>query len=171
MVNLARDCVGFFTVGALGRRVGKGRGAMDPIVMATGTALIGAMATDAWQQTRAAVVRWWRARSGAAGQESEQVGTELEGVRGQIVAARERGDEATEEALAGLWRLRFQQLLDADPQLSPVVQELLDELMAVLPAAEQNDVRQVIINARSHDNSRQYIAARDVHVNDQPREP
>ena len=29
---------------------------MDPLVLAAGTALIGAMATDAWQQTRTAVV-------------------------------------------------------------------------------------------------------------------
>lgn len=46
---------------------------MDPIVLAAGTALVGAMATDAWQQTRIAVVSWWgRVRSDE----------EAEGVRG-----------------------------------------------------------------------------------------
>lgn len=144
---------------------------MDPIVMAAGTALVGAMATDAWQQSRAAVVRWWRARPGASRREADEVEAELERVRGQIVAARERGDEATEEALAGWWRLRFQQLLDADPQLGPVVQELLDELTAVLPDAEQDDVRKVVINARSYGNSQQNIAAGDINVNNNPREP
>jgi hypothetical protein len=32
---------------------------MDPLVLAAGTALIGAMAADAWQQTHTAVA-WWR---------------------------------------------------------------------------------------------------------------
>ncbi|MDQ3222311.1 MAG: hypothetical protein M3Q75_02395 [Gemmatimonadota bacterium] len=33
---------------------------MDPIVVAFGTALVGAMATEVWQQARGAVVALWR---------------------------------------------------------------------------------------------------------------
>ena len=57
---------------------------MDPFVLAAGTALIGAMATDAWQQTRAAVVAWWRrAHPGRA----DTVGAELDTARAQVLGA------------------------------------------------------------------------------------
>ena len=135
---------------------------MDPLVLAAGTALVGAMATDAWQQARTAVVAWWRkAHSGRAG----TVGAELDTARAQLLAARERGDEDTEQALAATWRLRLQQLLDQDPAAGPGLQRLLEEhLTPALPAAEQARVRQIIINARARDQARQNIAGRDQHI-------
>ena len=135
---------------------------MDPLVLAAGTALIGAMATDAWQQTRIAVVAWWRkVHPGRA----DAVGAELDTARAQVLAARERGDEDTEQALAGTWRLQLQQLLDQDPGPGPGLQRLLEEhLTPALPAAEQARVQQIIINAQARDQARQYIAGRDQHI-------
>ena len=135
---------------------------MDPLVQAVGTALIGAMVTDAWQQTRTAVVAWWRkVHPGRA----DAVGAELDTARAQVLAARERGDEDTEQALACAWRLRLQQLLDQDPAAGPGLQRLLEEhLTPALPAAEQGRVQQIIINAQAQDQARQYIAGRDQHV-------
>jgi hypothetical protein len=135
---------------------------MDPLVLAAGTALIGAMVTDAWQQTRTAVVTWWRkVHPGRA----DTVGAELDTARAQVLAARERGDEDTEQALAGTWRLRLQQLLDQDPAAGPGLQRLLEEhLIPALPAAEQTQVQQIIINARARDQARQYIAGHDQHI-------
>ena len=79
-----------------------------------------------------------------------------------MLAARDRGDEDTEQALAGTWRLRLQQLLDQDPAAGPGLQRLLEEhLTPALPAAEQAQVQQIIINARARDQARQYIAGRD----------
>lgn len=135
---------------------------MDPLVLAAGTALVGAMATDAWQQARDAVVAWWRKVHPG---QSDTVGIELDTARAQVLAARERGDEDTEQALAGTWRLRLQQLLDQDPAAGPALQRLLEEhLTPVLPQAEQARVQQVIINARARDQARQYIAGRDQHI-------
>jgi hypothetical protein len=135
---------------------------MDPLVLAAGTALIGAMATDAWQQTRTAVVAWWRkVHPGRA----DAVGAELDTARAQVLAARERGDEDTEQALAGTWRRRLQQLLDQDPTVGPGLARLLEEhLTPALPAAEQARVQQIIINAQARDQARQYIAGRDQHI-------
>ena len=135
---------------------------MDPLVLAAGTALIGAMVTDAWQQTRTAVVAWWRkVHPGRA----DTVGAELDAARARVLAARERGDEDTEQALAGTWRLRLQQLLDQDPAAGPGLQRLLEEhLTPALPAAEQARVQQIIINAQARDQARQYIAGRDQHI-------
>jgi hypothetical protein len=135
---------------------------MDPLVLAAGTALVGAMVTDGWQQTRTAVVAWWRkVHPGRA----DAVGAELDTARAQVLAARERGDEDTEQALAGTWRLRLQELLDQDPAAGPGLARLLEEHLApALPAAEQARVQQIIINAQAHDQARQYIAGRDQHI-------
>jgi hypothetical protein len=135
---------------------------MDPLVLAAGTALIGAMATDAWQQARTAVMVWWRkAHPGRA----DTVGAELDTARARLLAARERGDQDTEQALAGTWRLRLQQLLDQDPATGPCLQRLLDEhLTPALPAAERARVQQIIIKAQARDQARQYIAGRDQHI-------
>jgi hypothetical protein len=135
---------------------------MDPLVLAAGTALIGAMATDAWQQARTAVVAWWRkAHPGRA----DTVEAELETARAQVLVARERGDEDTEQALAATWRLRLQEMLDQDPAAGPGLRHLLEEhLTPALPTAEQSRVQQIIIKAQARDQARQYVAGRDQHI-------
>ncbi|MGW6494375.1 hypothetical protein [Nonomuraea angiospora] len=134
---------------------------MDPIVLAAATALVGAMATDAWQQTRTAVVAWWRK---VRSEQAETVQAELEATQIQVLAARERVDPDTEQALAGIWRLRLQQILDEDPTIGPQLQRLLDEhLTPSLLSSEQSRIQQ-IINAHAHDQSRQFIAGRDQHI-------
>ncbi|MEV4195467.1 hypothetical protein [Streptomyces toxytricini] len=135
---------------------------MDPIVVTAGSALVGAMATDGWQQARTAVVEWWRRRRPDA---AEEVGSELEALRGRVLHAREHSDADTEQALAGAWRLRLQQLLDEDPALVGELRRLLDEQLA--PA--QADDRQarnhpVRMKAEAHDSSRVFMAGRDQHI-------
>src|SRR5271165_5847197 len=64
----------------------QGRCRMDPLVLAAGTALVGAMVTDGWQQARTAVVAWWRkVHPGRA----DAVGAELDTARAQVLPARE----------------------------------------------------------------------------------
>ncbi|MGW4797280.1 hypothetical protein ACWEPC_33150 [Nonomuraea sp. NPDC004297] len=134
---------------------------MDPIVLAAATALVGAMATDTWQQTRTAVVAWWRK---VRSEQAETVQAELEATQIQVLAARERVDPDTEQALTGTWRLRLQQILDEDPTIGPDLQRLLDEHLAPsLLSSEQSRIQQ-IINAHAHDQSRQFIAGRDQHI-------
>ncbi|WP_214415489.1 hypothetical protein [Sphaerisporangium fuscum] len=134
---------------------------MDPIVVAAATALVGAMATDAWQQTRTAMVDWWRK---VRREQAETVHTELESTQVQVLAARERGDADTEQALAGIWQLRLQQMLDEDPAIGPQLQRLLDEhLTPSLLSTEQSRIQQNI-TAHAHDQSRQFIAGRDQHI-------
>jgi hypothetical protein len=136
--------------------------AMEPIVLAAGTALVGAMATDTWQQTRAAVQAWWhKVHPGHA----DEVGAELVATRSQVLAARGRGDQDTEQALAGTWQLRLQQVLDEDPTLGPTLRQLLEEhLTPSLPVAEQTQIRHVIINARAGGHARQNIAGGDQQI-------
>jgi hypothetical protein len=136
---------------------------MDPTVMAAGTALIGAMVSDGWQHTRSAVVAWLRT---ARPEQAYSVGEDLEVARSQVLAARERGDADTEQALTGAWRLQLQQMVDEDPALVPALQRLLkDYLTPALPGADQSRIQQ-IIDAQAQDQARQYIAGRDQHINE-----
>jgi len=59
---------------------------VDPIVVAAGTALVSAMATDVWQQARAGVVAFWR---WVHPQQADTVEADLEGLRTQVLDARQ----------------------------------------------------------------------------------
>src|SRR5579871_1716842 len=96
---------------------------------------------------------------------AEGAPTELDAARAQVLAARERGDADTEQALTGTWRLRLQELLEEDSAAGPGLRRLLGEHLApALAAAEQARVQQIIINAQARDQARQYIAGRDQHI-------
>lgn len=141
---------------------------MDRIVLAAGTALVGAMAADAWQQVHAAVVAVWRRiRPEAAG----TVGAELESTRAQVLAARQAADEDTEQALVGTWRLRVQELLDQDPAAAAELRRLLDEhLMPALAPNEQEVVRSIVQKATASGSSQIIQAGGNVTIQ-QARRP
>ena len=76
-----------------------------------------------------------------------------------------RGDEETEQALAGSWRLRLQRLLETDPTLDSELRRLVEEyLTPALPGVERARVQQVIVNAEARGHARQYIAGRDQNI-------
>lgn len=136
---------------------------MDALVVAAGTALVGAMATDGWQQARTGLVALWRRVHPA---DADRVDAQLAVVRTQVLSAREAGDQDTERALQGSWQLQLQQLLSEEPALADNLQRLLDEeLTPALEAHRRAHPEHVVINAESHDNSRQYFAGRDIHTN------
>ncbi|TKK80731.1 hypothetical protein FDA94_35560 [Herbidospora galbida] len=113
-------------------------------MLAAATALVGAMATDAWQHTRAAMADWARRTRRAEG-----LPDELDEARARLLLARERGDTAAESALCREWALRLEPLVD-DPA----------DLIRLLE-------RPVVINATARDDARQFIAGRDMHVTGQ----
>ncbi|MFE9825470.1 hypothetical protein ACFYSH_25610 [Streptomyces sp. NPDC005791] len=136
---------------------------MDPIVLAAGTALVSAMATDAWLQSKAATVAMWRR---VRPDHADDVGAELDALRGQVLAARDEDDEETEQALAGVWRMRFQQALVDTPGLAAELRLLLDDhLGPALSATEQTRGASVVMHAEARDNSRVYLSGRDQHIN------
>jgi hypothetical protein len=139
---------------------------MDRLILAAGTALVGAMAADAWQQVHAAVVAaWHRIHPEAAG----SVGTELESMRVQVLAARQAADEDTEQALVATWRLRLQQLLDQDPAAAAELRLLLDEyLTPALTLNEQQVVRSIVQKATASGSSQIIQAGGNVTVQHAP---
>jgi hypothetical protein len=125
---------------------------MDPIVLAAGTALVGAIATDTWQQVREAVVSLWRRAHSS--QNGSDIGAELDELREQIFLARRDGDTATEKALEGSWQVKLHQLLRVDATLSMELQRVLDQILTpALTPAEQIRIRNIVMVGSSHDSS------------------
>jgi hypothetical protein len=125
---------------------------MDPVVAAFGTALVGAIATEAWKQVREAVTGLWRRVHPR--REDDGIGAELDELREQVLAARRDGDARMEGALEGAWQLRLQQLLRADPDLAAELRRVLDQVLTpALTPAEQARVGTIIMTGSSHDSS------------------
>ncbi|GAA2430642.1 hypothetical protein GCM10010191_50310 [Actinomadura vinacea] len=135
---------------------------MDPVVVAAGTALIGAMATDAWQHVRTGVVGLWRR---GRPEQAEGIQAELAEVRAEVLAARDEGDEATEQALVGAWQVRLQRLVREDPALGAELRRLLDEtLTPPLAPGERDQITSIVLKATARDHGRVYQAGRDQHI-------
>lgn len=123
---------------------------MDPIVVAFGTALVEAMATDVWQRARAGVVALWRR---VHPQQADTVEADLEGLRGRVLDARQAGRADTEQALTGVWQGRLQQLLLDEPAVATELRRVLDDtLTPALTSAEQARIG-TILTGSSHDSS------------------
>ena len=141
---------------------------MDPITMAAGTALVGAMATDAWQHISTVMVSLWRR---AHPERVDDIGQQLELLRSQVLAARHDRDADTEQALAGAWRLRLQQLLGEDPALAGELERLLsEELTPALSREEQSHVRSIVMTAHAEGGSHVIQAGGNVTTNEPPRQ-
>ena len=124
---------------------------MDPLALAFGTALVGAIATSAWQQASDAVAQIWRS---ARPHESERIEGELGELREHIVQARDLGDTATEAALEGAWQVKMQALLRAAPTLATELQRVMDEVLTPwLNSAEQIRIGTIIMKGSSRDSS------------------
>ena len=125
---------------------------MDRIVVAFGTALVGAMATSTWQQAREAVTDLWRRMH--LRPKGDGIGIELDELREQILLARREGDTSTEWALEGAWQVKLQQLLRADPALAAELRRVLDQVLTpALTPAEQTRVGTIVMTGSSHDSS------------------
>lgn len=125
---------------------------MDPVVAAFGTALVGAIATDAWQQVHEAVTGLWRRVHPR--REDDSIGADLDELREQVLVARRDGDARTERALEGAWQVRLQQLLRADPALADELQRVLDQVLTpAITSAEQARGGTIIMTGSSHDSS------------------
>ncbi|MCX4587719.1 hypothetical protein [Streptomyces sp. NBC_01481] len=128
--------------------------------MAAGSALVAAMATDAWQQARDGVVALWRR---IHPERAEQVGGELEALRTQVLQARHDHDPDTEQALEGMWRLQLQALLQQDPTAADGLRRLLDDQLGpALNPGERERVYSVFQNTTVHGGT-SIVAGRDVY--------
>ncbi|GGW39924.1 hypothetical protein GCM10010503_15420 [Streptomyces lucensis JCM 4490] len=139
---------------------------MDALTLAAASAVVGTMATQAWEQARQAVVGFWQQRHP---EEVPAVIAELAHGRTQVIEARSVGDSSVEEELIGDWQRKLRRLLSTDPSLRAELQRVLDqELTPLLPAAEVARVTSIRMNARVSGRGRAYMSARDMTINEGP---
>lgn len=151
-------------MGALKRRIRipPGGVVMDPIVLAAGTALVGAIATDTWEQSRAALLAFWRR---LRPEQTEAVGEELSDTRAQLLAARRSSDADAEQTLVSDWQLRLQSLIRHNPAAAEELRHLLaTELMPALTADERVHIGTLTMKAEASGHARVYQAGHDQHI-------
>lgn len=125
---------------------------MDPVSLAFGAALVGAIATDEWPRVREAVMGLWRRLRPK--HQADDVEAELGELREQVLAARRDKDVGTEKALEGAWQVKAHQLVGADASVAEELRRVLDEVLTpALAPAEQARVGQIIMTGSSHDSS------------------
>ncbi|MEU9145969.1 hypothetical protein [Streptomyces sp. NPDC048349] len=136
---------------------------MEPEITAlaagAGTALVTALATEAWQTATVGLVALWRR---LLPERADGVEAELEATRDDLLGAQDEGDKETPAELAAEWQGRIRRLLSAHP-------EAADELRALLvPQQEQPPAAPAITqHATASGKSRVYQAGRDMHLGPQ----
>ncbi|MFJ5775375.1 hypothetical protein [Streptomyces sp. NPDC093094] len=134
---------------------------MDPSTVAqlAGSAVVAAMATDAWQQARGGVVALWRR---VRPEEAQSVDDELSAAQTALLAD---GGQVTADELTELWRRRLLQLLLADLRRTDELAGELDRLTRSLPApAPAPRVGSVRMDARATGGGRVYQSAGDMNI-------
>jgi tetratricopeptide (TPR) repeat protein len=101
-----------------------------------GTALVGAMATDAWQATRSEVAQLF-GRGGLARQAA--IEAQLDGNAALVAQARD--PDEVRQSLVGVWRLQLEALLGEHPDAVEELSALVAKVREALPAAQQTWVQ------------------------------
>ncbi|GAB4051447.1 hypothetical protein [Catellatospora paridis] len=119
--------------------------ALAALAVSGGTALVGAMATDAWNVARDGVSRLLkRVGPGRRAAIEAQLDANVALVEGA------HDPEQARQALAPVWQLQLTQLLEEDPELEAALLDLTNRIQAALPVQHQQWVQTNI----ARDNSR-----------------
>ncbi|MEU6864981.1 hypothetical protein ABZ924_17140 [Streptomyces sp. NPDC046876] len=113
--------------------------ALEMLAAAGGTALVGAVATDAWQTTRSGFTRLL----GRGNPQAEQT-TAGRLDRAAAEVSRASGPQELESVRRDLqaeWRGRLKDLLEEQPELAAELRELIARVEAELPASQQTWVQ------------------------------
>jgi hypothetical protein len=111
--------------------------ALAALAAAGGTALVGAMATDAWQTARSGVAKLFG--RGGAGRRTA-IEAQLDGNAVLVERASDR-DEAR-RALVPLWQMELHRLLEDRPEVESELRNLLAHVQNALPAEQRRWVLQ-----------------------------
>lgn len=133
---------------------------MTALASTAAAKLVGLMVTDSWDRFKAAMVSLWeRSHPGR----SDDVADDLSQARGELIAAREAGDERaseTEQDLVAEWRNRLRRMLAANPQAAAELSSLLAEYGGQAQAVPGS----VIMQATTGADSRVYQAGHDMTI-------
>ncbi|TXK42194.1 hypothetical protein [Nonomuraea sp. C10] len=128
-----------------------------------GAALVGAMATDAWQATRSGVARLF-SRQGP----ERQAAVEAQ-LDGNVVLVERAGDPGqARQKLVPVWEMALAQLLEEHPEVEAELRELVARVREALPDAQRVQHQYNI----ARDNSRQFsVMDGDINYYASPAQP
>ena len=130
---------------------------MEDLINAASSALVTAMATDAWSWVKQGFVRVF----GRAGTPAKSVESRLEASRGELVAA--AGDEAVRAAIESAWRTRILDIIEDDPTLAAdlwaLVQKAREQNWNSVPAST------IVQSAAAFDSANQAVQGSGVQSN------
>ncbi|GAA2309421.1 hypothetical protein OKJ48_17070 [Streptomyces kunmingensis] len=109
---------------------------LEELILAGGTTVVAAMATDSWSVARSGVARLF-GRRGA----DQQASIEAQLDNNAALVARADDAERIRRTLLPVWSLELEALLDQHPEAERELRELIDEIQARLPAAEGASVQ------------------------------
>ena len=134
---------------------------MDALAIAAGTALVKVMTTEAWSGAKDAIVALWRKRRPT---QAEQIGGELDRLRADVIAA--QSDPDFGEALAGMWRVKMNQLLADDPTAREELRRMVvDQFTPALSGDDRSTVESLVQHVRNIGSGNTNIqAGGDVHM-------
>jgi len=118
--------------------------ALAALAAAGGTAVVGAMATDAWQATRSGVARVL-SRGGSPRQ--EVIEAQLDEDAGVLERAGEADRDQVRQELLPVWRRRLADYLQQHPDAAEELRELVDQVQGQLPTSQQAWVNNVTVQA------------------------
>ncbi|MGW7465399.1 ATP-binding protein [Streptomyces xantholiticus] len=125
--NLSKRALAALSARTVGDDGRLGGGLMDPLVLAaTSASIVGALATDAWQQVRDRTVEIFRH---ARPDEADNVSLELEEARELILAAIDDDDARVEHELTVTLQRRLQDLVKDNSSVDQDLHRLLNELL------------------------------------------
>jgi hypothetical protein len=132
---------------------------MEALAMAAATALVSAIATDAWKKARSAVLALWRRVHPDRVATVEQ---ELGEARSDVLA----GDQKVTEVVTAAWQRRLLHLLDDDPQLEAELRQIMnDDLIPLLPPAQQQHILNISMTAEASGQAQVYQAGQNMYIN------
>ncbi len=115
---------------------------METLALSGATAVVAAMATDAWQATRRGMARLFSRGGGAVPAVEAQLDGDAE------IVERDEDTDGARQDLVGPWRRRLLALLRQFPEAQADLMVLIEQIRGELPQAEQNWVQANL--ARGH---------------------
>jgi hypothetical protein len=140
---------------------------LEALAVAGAAALVGAMATDAWQAAR---VEFAKLFGRGDRQKQELADRRLDQAAAQVTQADHDNQDRIRGELLAAWQVRLQDLLDEHPDLEEELRTLTAQVQAQLPATQQTWVQHNL----SRDHSTIYgVQAGDqhIHYHSMPEQP
>jgi hypothetical protein len=116
---------------------------LEALALTGGTTLVAAMATDAWQTTRARVARLFR-----HGESTQRSAVEAQLTNSNTLVMEAEDTERARMGLVPLWQLQLEALLRQYPEAEGELRSLIAEVRGALPEAQQSWAQN--ITARDH---------------------